>query len=106
MKSSSLQDRIEQTSRHDGRATTVKRSFPQTDYHYQATPPASAAALTDSHPSLANYERELRTFREIGKPVLGSQFNWQFAVETVVLGLVGAAIAWSLVSMLIAFAVG
>lgn len=104
MKSSSLQDHLEQTSRHDGRATNGKRSFPQTDYHYQATPSASAAALTGRYPSPANREREIRTFREIGKPVLGSGINWQFAAEAAVLGLVGGTIVWSLVSMLIAFA--
>jgi hypothetical protein len=45
----------------------------------------------------------MRSFRDIGKPVLGSGFKWQFAVEAALLGLVGASIAWCLVSMLIAF---
>ena len=46
----------------------------------------------------------MRSFREISQPIIGSRFNWQFAVEATVLGLVGAIAAWPLVSLLILLA--
>jgi len=104
MKSSSLQNRNGQNSHHDGRATTAERRFPQTDYHYQSTPRASAAALAASHPSLANYEPERRSFREICEPISGSRFDWQFATEAALLGVISAIAAWPLFSLLILLA--
>ena len=101
MKSLSLQHSTEQMSRHDGRATDAKGSFSQTDYHYQATPRASAAGLSATQHSREVYKRELRSFREIANPIIGSGSRWQFAIEAAVLGLVGAIAAWSLVSLLI-----
>lgn len=104
MKSPSNHQTSRQTSRHDGRATPAQSSFPRTDYYYQSAPRASAASLSASRHSLEAYGREVRSFREISQPVIGSRFNWQFAVESTVLGLVGAIAAWPIVSLLILLA--
>ena len=46
----------------------------------------------------------MRSFRELSKPVIGSGFSWQFAIEAAVFGLIGAIVAWPLVSLLIVLA--
>jgi len=46
----------------------------------------------------------MRSFRELNKPVVTLGFIWQLTIETTVLGLIGAVVAWSLVSLLIVLA--
>ncbi len=46
----------------------------------------------------------MQSFRELSKPVIAPGFSWQFAVETTVFGLIGAIVAWPLVSLLIVLA--
>ncbi len=104
MKSPLLYQVFEKPSRHDRRTTSVNSRFPRTDYHYQGTSRPSATALPISHHSLEDYRRELRSFREISKPIIGSGFRWQFAVEATVLGLIGVLVAWPLIYLLIVLA--
>ena len=54
--------------------------------------------------SPAEPQQEIRSFRELSKPVVTLGFSWLLAIETTVLGLIGAIVAWSLVSLLIVLA--
>ncbi len=103
MKSLSSLISSQKLSRHDKRAAGSGSTLPLTDYHYQATAEAPATGLADRR-APADLKAELRSFRQLSDSFAGTESRWQFAVETAVLVLVAAIVAWSLVSLLIVLA--
>ncbi len=101
MKSLSLQLSMQQLSRHDGWMLRAQRSFPQTDYYYQAKAEAPATVSSARRPVPANYAAQMRSFRQLSNTVAGAEARWQFAMEASVLGLITAVVAWPLISLLI-----
>jgi hypothetical protein len=102
MKSLSLP--LSNFSRHDARPAAVLANFPQTDCGYQATTGRPVAAAAASRSDSLVHAAQMRSFRMLGKQMLGSGNRWQFVLETAVFSLVVGLVAWSLVSLLILLA--
>ena len=90
-------------SRHDKRAAGSGSTLPLTDYHYQATAEAPATGLADRR-APADLKAELRSFRQLSVTFAGTESRWQFVIETGVMVLIVAIVAWPLVSLLIVLA--
>ncbi len=103
MKSLSSLISSQKLSRHDKRAAGRESTLPLTDYHYQATAEAPATGLAD-HRAPADLKAELRSFRQLSATFAGTESRWQFAIETGVMVLIVAIVAWPLVSLLIVLA--
>ncbi len=103
MKSLSSLISSQNLSRHDKRAAGSGSTLPVTDYHYQATAEAPATGLAVRR-SPADLKAELRRFRQLSATFAGTESRWQFAIETGVLVLIVAIVAWPLVSLLIVLA--
>jgi hypothetical protein len=103
MKSLSSLIPSQKLSRHDKRAAGGASALPLTDYHYQATAEAPATGLAVRRPP-TDLKAELRSFRQLSATFAGTESRWQFALETGVLVLIVAIVAWPLVSLLIVLA--
>ena len=90
-------------SRHERRAAGSGSSLSHTVCHYQATAEAPTTGLADRR-APADLKAELRSFRQLSDSFAGTESRWQFTLETAVLVLVVAIVAWSLVSLLIVLA--
>jgi hypothetical protein len=94
----------EHLSRHDKRAVFAQATSPTTDQHYQTTVKATAS-LTSSKQSIpSGHAAALRSFRQFGALIDDKGSRWSYVLETVVLGLVSALVAWPLISLLIVLA--
>ncbi len=99
MKSSLLQLKSQSPRGEDG-AQQVRRGYPLTDYHYQATAEAPAAALA-AQPSVNTtaHRAEMRSFRKLSMSAVGAESRWQFGFEASVFALVVGLAGWSLVAL-------
>lgn len=83
-------------------AVTARRSFPLTDYYYQSTAKAPAAASTLNPTAITTvHVAEIRSFRRLSSTAAGPVSRRQFAADAIVLGLVVAVVIWPLLSLLI-----
>ncbi len=87
--------------RHDDRSRPHRRSFPKTDYRFQAQ--AEDVTAVRAHRTTAA-PAELRAFRKISSDYLSEETHRGYLVEMALYALVTGLIAWPLVSLLIVLA--
>jgi hypothetical protein len=104
MKSLSTRLPTEYLPRHDKRAVLAQTASPTTDQHYQTTIEATASIASSKHTTTTSRAAALRSFRQLGTSIDGKGSRWSYVLEAVVLGLVSALVAWSLISLLIVLA--
>ena len=95
---------IERLSRHDKRAVFAQAASPTADQHYQTTIEATASLTSSKHSIPSSHAAALRSFRQLGASIDDKGSRWSYVLETVVLGLVSALVAWPLLSLLIVLA--
>ena len=88
-------------ARHDARVRHDSRSYPRTDYHFQAQAEDVATARTERARAT---QADLRAFRKMSSDYLSKETHRGYFAEMAVYALVAGLIAWPLVSLLIVLA--
>lgn len=105
MKSPLLQLSGKNVSRREDRTGIARRDFRRTHYDYQATAEAPARSTALTPPDTTTVQTaEMRSFRRLSRTAVGPESRWRFAMETAVLGLIVAIVAWPLVTVAILLA--
>ena len=85
-------------SRGDNRAIQSERSFPLTDYNFQATPEIQTTSST------LLPKTNLRAFRKLSADFSGPETNRNYFAELFLFTLITAVSAWPIISMINALA--
>jgi hypothetical protein len=73
-----------------------KRSFPVTDFHFQAAPGATG---TSSARPLTNDAAHLRSFRKLSSEFFGSETSRNYVREATFFAVISLVSAWPIVTM-------
>jgi hypothetical protein len=74
----------------------ARRSFPLTDYNFQATVEAKSSCAA------IHSEKKLRSFWKVSTEFFGGEAHLDYAVEFMCFTIIGAISAWPIISMLVA----
>ncbi len=101
MKSLSLFTTGKSLARHDDRGRRALRTFPRTDYHFQALAEDVVTARAEQTVATA---AELHSFRKMSSEFLSEETPRNYLFEMGLLALVVVGIVWPIVYMMIAVA--